>query len=275
MPRRVRYGEEQARDAVAASTSYSEALLRLGLRPAGGNHATLKKYLALWGISTAHFDPWRNVRPGRDATPLGELLVEGSTYPRNHLKRRLFAEGVKQRQCEMCGQGELWRGARMGLVLDHANGVWNDNRLENLRILCPNCNATLETHCGRKNKRERSERPCAYCGERFRPRYRAQRFCSRQCGVRHNAPALRRVERPPHDQLRAELEAASFLAVARKYGVSDNAVRKWLRAYERESAYQPPSASQPPSTATALPVMKDASSEARKATVRATSAGSA
>jgi protein-arginine kinase activator protein McsA len=85
----------------------------------------------------------------------------------------------------------------MALVLDHINGVWNDNRLENLRILCPNCNATLDTHCGRKNKRERAERGCDHCGERFWPRARKQRFCSRRCGARHNAPALRRVERPP------------------------------------------------------------------------------
>jgi hypothetical protein len=71
-----------------------------------------------------------------------------------------------------------------------------------------------------------------YCGERFWPRQRKQRFCCRQCGVRHNAPALRRVDRPPYKQLLAEVAASSFLAVARKYGVSDNAIRKWLRAYE-------------------------------------------
>ena len=237
MSNRARYSEEQARAAVAASHSYTDALIRLGLRPAGGNHATLKKYVALWGIATDHFDPWRNVRPPRrEAKPLVEVLVKDSTYPRVNLKRRLLAEGIKQPQCEMCGQGELWRGARMALVLDHINGVWNDNRLENLRILCPNCNATLDTHCGRKNKRERAERSCAQCGERFWPRKRKQRFCSRKCVVRYTAPALRRVERPPYEQLLAELEASSFLAVGRKYGVSDNAIRKWLQAYERERA---------------------------------------
>ena len=108
------------------------------------------------------------------------------------------------------------------------------NRLENLRILCPNCNATLDTHCGRKNKRERAERSCDNCGERFWPQKRTQRFCSRRCVVRSNAPRMRRVERPPYGQLVAELEASSFLAVGRKYGVSDNAIRKWLRAYESE-----------------------------------------
>ena len=52
--------------------------------------------------------------------------------------------------------------------------------------------------------------------------------------MRHNAPALHRVERPPHEQLLAEIAATSYSAVGRKYGVSDNAIRKWVRAYERE-----------------------------------------
>lgn len=52
--------------------------------------------------------------------------------------------------------------------------------------------------------------------------------------MHHNAPALRLVERPPYEQLLAELAASSYLAVGRKYGVSDNAIRKWVRAYERE-----------------------------------------
>jgi hypothetical protein len=47
----------------------------------------------------------------------------------------------------MC-QGEEWVGKKMSLILDHINGVNNDNRIEN-RIVCPNCNATLDTHCGK------------------------------------------------------------------------------------------------------------------------------
>ena len=225
-----RYTEDQARVAIGAAHSFAEALRLLGMRPAGGNHATLKRYAERWGISTAHFD-WPYIRPyPRAIRSLDEVLVKDSGYSRRRLKRRLFAEGIKFRHCEMCGQGEEWRGERIALVLDHVNGIWNDNRLENLRILCPNCNATLETHCGRKNRRPRLERACLECESRFVAKYATHRFCSRGCAVRHNAASLRRVERPPLNRLRAEVEAEGWSAVGRRYGVSDNAIRKWLRA---------------------------------------------
>jgi len=59
----------------------------------------------------------------------------------------LYQEKLKNKVCELCGQDENWNGKKMSLILDHINGINNDNRLENLRIVCPNCNATLDTHC--------------------------------------------------------------------------------------------------------------------------------
>jgi hypothetical protein len=240
MGRGVRFTEEEARHAVAASLSYSEALRRLGLRSAGGNHATLRKYVALWDISVDHFDRYASQRQGglrvTQARPLRQILVEHSTYSRGHLKERLFREGVKCRVCELCGQDELWRGNRMSLILDHVNGVGDDNRLENLRIVCPNCAATFETHCGRQNQWERD---CVRCGATFRPKASAQRHCSLECG-RHAPckpgprPATRKVARPPYPQLQREIHALGWEGVGRRYGVSGNAVRKWVRQYERE-----------------------------------------
>jgi hypothetical protein len=238
------YGEQQAREAVAGSRTYSETLRRLGLRPAGGNHQVLKHWLETWGISTDHFDGGASVRrqPPRTARPLSEVLVPHSPYSRGRLKQRLFAEGLKERRCEMCGQGENWHGRLMSLVLDHINGVPDDNRLENLRIVCPNCAATLETHCGRKNRREPEVRHCRRCGKEFEAKYASHRYCSHSCGSRWDRRNVRgrskqehrRVTRPPYEQLLAEIEATSYCAVGRKYGVSDNAVRKWVRFYERE-----------------------------------------
>src|SRR6266516_3905421 len=98
-----RDSEQEAREAIATARSYSEAMLRLGVRPAGGNHATLRKYADVCGISTDHFDRSGTRPPWREALPLTEVLVEASTYQRRSLKRRLFAEGIKQRECELCG----------------------------------------------------------------------------------------------------------------------------------------------------------------------------
>lgn len=214
------------------------------MRAAGGNHGTLRRYVEqVWRISTDHFDPdrARNDALRRDHIPLSRILVENSTYARGHLKARLFRDGLKARKCELCGQDEIWRGRRMGLILDHVNGVANDNRLENLQVVCPNCAATLDTHCGRQNRLERDLRKCRHCGGEFWPAYASQRYCSRYCGARRKGdgePRLERrtVDRPPYTHLIREIEVLGYVGTGRRYGVSDNAIRKWLRQYERERA---------------------------------------
>jgi hypothetical protein len=235
--RRVwRFGEAEVRRAVAASSSFAETLRRLGLGPSGGNWRTLQRYCRDWGIPTDHFDPYAASRGRRGAVPLEQVLVAGSNYPRKDVKRRLFEQGIKARRCELCGQGELWRGRRMALIIDHINGIRDDHRLENLRIVCPNCAATLETHCGRRN--HLTPRRCAECEREFKPRSRTHRFCSRPCAARRPRassprPDLRRVERPSEADLLAEIRATSLSAVGRRYGVSATAVRKWVASYER------------------------------------------
>jgi hypothetical protein len=239
MARVARYTEEDLRVAVAESPSLTAALRRLGLRPAGGNHRTLRKLIERFGISTEHFNQnWvlRGPRP-RQAIPLCDVLVENSGYSRTNLKERLYAAGLKVRSCELCGQTEEWNGRHMSLILDHVSGVATDNRLENLRIVCPNCAATLDTHCGRKNRIARERRSCLHCGAEFLAKYPSHRYCSQACGVhgagrREPRPERRKVERPSYEQLMADVQAMSFVAVGRKYGVSDNAVRKWIRCYE-------------------------------------------
>ena len=104
--------------------------------------------------------------------------------------------------------------------------------------MCPNCAATLETHCGRNVNRRRQ---CATCGSEFIPADAKQRYCSRRCGSLSPASRAahvkrRLVARPPYEQLVAEVAATNWSAVGRKYGVSDNAIRKWVRDYEREQA---------------------------------------
>lgn len=200
----------------------------------------LRRYATLWGISSDHFDPYATARAGRPerCRPLEAILVEGSNFSRGHLKERLYKAGLKEPVCEFCGQGDHWRDTKMAMILDHANGISTDNRLENLRILCPNCAATLDTHCARARRIVRAEQECQRCRNPFVPKRRDQRYCSRECGYRgrrdQSQPRARKVDRPPLAQLLREVGALGFAATGRRYGVSDNAVRKWIRAYERE-----------------------------------------
>jgi ribosomal protein S27AE len=242
--RKPRFTEPELRAAIAKSKSWTQVLREIGYCPSGGNPATAKKYAARWAISVEHFDPYAGVmdRVRRPTKPLSEILVEHSTFSRSNLKQRLYKEGLKEPVCELCGQGEVWRGRYMSLILDHINGIRDDNRIANLRIVCPNCAATFDTHCGRSISTPPPLRHCERCGAMFRAKHSNQRYCSRTCGTRWDRsaargipkPETRKVERPPYEELMEELGATSYVAVGRKYGVSDNAVRKWVRFYERE-----------------------------------------
>jgi len=109
------------------------------------------------------------------------------------------------------------------LVLDHINGVNNDNRLENLRFLCPNCNSQTATFAGKHIPKPKKEYTCRECGASI-TRYSKIGLCA-AC-VRKSQ---RKVPRPSRAELEKLVAEHGFCAVGRMFGVSDNAVRKWLR----------------------------------------------
>ena len=155
-PIKVNWEDESLiKNVVSESRTQKEVLERLGIRSAGGNFKTLKNYIEKYKIDTSHFtknyDKMNEINKFKKIS-LSEILVENSTYNRTRLKNRLYKEGLKERECELCGQDEWWYKKKMSLILDHINGIYNDNRIENLRIVCPNCNSTLSTHCNKKKE---------------------------------------------------------------------------------------------------------------------------
>jgi len=147
--------------AVANAISAAGALRLLGLKPAGGNYAVLHGRIREHGISTAHWLGQGHLKGKSNvhvpSIPLEQILVEGSRYrgSTNRLKSRLLRTGVMLYCCACCGLSE-WMGSALALHLDHVNGERTDNRLKNLRLLCPNCHSQTPTYCGRNKGRRKA-----------------------------------------------------------------------------------------------------------------------
>lgn len=156
---RTRWSDDDLRAAVAGSHGLASTIRALGLIPAGGNYNHVHRRIAELGIDTSHFrgQGWNKGEfTPRPARPLDQLLVANRWTTTYHLKRRLIRSGLKKEACELCGWGE--RRSFDGVVpveLDHINGDKTDNRIENLRILCPNCHALQRTHRGLNKKTRR------------------------------------------------------------------------------------------------------------------------
>jgi iron-sulfur cluster repair protein YtfE (RIC family) len=188
----------------------------------------LNRYIQNNNIDVSHFETrsqqymrTKHLILSTKKIPLEKILVSGSTYQSTtKLKNRLYKEGLKQPICEKCGQDENWRGEHISMILDHINGTYNDDRFENLRILCPNCNAALPTHCGKNSKRRKKEKILKTKEERLLTK-KAQSI-----NARIN-------DRPTFEQLQFDVAEFGFVTTGRKYGVSDNSIRKWLKFYEK------------------------------------------
>lgn len=139
--------------------SYRQLLARLGLREAGGNYAQVKKYIAECSLDVSHFkhQAWnRGLRGiGKPRLTLEDILVKGSTFQSFKLKKRLFEARIKKKECEECGWAKISADGYLPLELDHVNGDRTDNRLANLRILCPNCHSLKPTHRGKNKARSK------------------------------------------------------------------------------------------------------------------------
>lgn len=150
--RKRKWTEKELRHATTTSTSIRQILRKLKLKEAGGNYTQIKKYLDHYKIKTCHLKGkgWsKGLRGiGKPRIPLELILVKGSTYQSYKLKKRLFAAKLKKVECEKCGWSKCSIDGRIPLELDHINGDSKDNRLENLRILCPNCHSLQSTHRG-------------------------------------------------------------------------------------------------------------------------------
>lgn len=223
------------------SSGISDVLRKMGLSTNGGsNHNRLKFRLEDEKIDCSMFK--ENYKKKHSISvkkiPLEEILVENSSYSNfSRLKLRLFSEGLLDCNCSVCGIDE-WMGEKISLQMDHINGVKSDNRIENLRIICPNCHSQTKTYAG-KNKKKREMDKCNLCDVNV---YRGSTLCRSCENIRRSkmkssknnikkSPSTKTSRKPPKEILKEEIGANTWVSLGRKYGVSDNAVRKWAKGY--------------------------------------------
>ena len=227
-------GKEKLQEIVNSSNSYREVIIKSGLSPNGsGGYEILKKYINNMGIDISVLDVNRSkereshLSEQRKETPNENMFVENSTSIRNIVRRRILRDGLKDYKCDLCGNKGEWKEKELSLHLDHINGISNDNRLENLRFLCPNCHSQTinfgsKNTAGKKTKKIYTKK-CPVCG-RLMPKENI--VCSHECGIKKN----RKVDWDNIDLLKIlEENDFNFSKTGRQLGVSDNAIRKRYR----------------------------------------------
>lgn len=219
------------KDIFQNSTSYMEVLQKLNWNITGTNYSKLKSFVEHQEIDITHFRYPKNNNRNKIILD-DDIFVQNSIYMRKLVKERLIKHKLIKYSCVFCGNDGNWMGKKISLILDHINGINNDNRLENLRFVCPNCGATLDTFCGKnvKNSKYKKENVCA-CGNVISTK---TKLCVKCASIN-----MRKVTRPNLKILLNDIKELGYSGTGRKYGVSDNAIRKWIKHYEGLTGLEP------------------------------------
>ena len=142
-------------------------------------------------------------------------------------KMDLIKKGLLKNQCAICGLGIEWQNKELILILDYINGIQTDERIENLRLLCPNCNSQQYNPIIKDNRIKKSnpKQPCKRCG--MPASVNTDSNLCKKCASILN----RKVEWPTVDQLSEDIKKMSWKSVGIKYNVSDNTIRRWAKQY--------------------------------------------
>ena len=219
------YSKDALNEIVKNSFSYVEVTRKLGFttHPSSATVKNVKNRIEYYNISVEHFKHLaKTVR-----TP--ENIFINNSSAKQATVRKFFKKGeYKPYVCSICGLLPIWNDEPLTLILDHIDGNSKNCQLSNLRWVCPNCNQQLDT-TGYKEMRAK-----------MRPKVITHNYCL-NCGktIDKNATRCvtcshileRKVERPSKENLEKEIYEYTFVELGKKYGISDNAIRKWCKAY--------------------------------------------
>ncbi len=248
MNNRHKYSDSDFIEAVKTSLSIREALNKLSLVASGSAYYIFHSRVKKLGIDTSHFTGQGHLKNKTHGwskkISLEDLLIANSDrILKSQFKKRLIKEHYLENKCTECFLTETWNGKPIVLQIDHINGDHFDHRIENLRLLCPNCHSQTETFCSRNKgnkyfkfrkseflEQEKIEHICLNCSI---PLQKGKSKYCKQC-YNYNRKQLQQYEDPTkiawlsNEELKSKLETMSYTALGRELGVSDNAIRKHL-----------------------------------------------
>ena len=213
--------EQQIQDAVNTSYNLTDAMKKLGyVQPRAKNYKSFKVRCGDLGIDISHLIESTSNPLNHKRYSLEEIFIENSPVCQDTVRKRYKQENYTEYKCAICGINQ-WNNKDITLRLDHINGNKTDNRLENLRWVCPNCDSQLDTYC---NKGHKTIYYCCDCGTIIAT---ATATRCEECAKK----AQRKVkERPSREELKQLIRNNTFVSIGKKYNVSDNTIRKWCLA---------------------------------------------
>jgi Zn finger protein HypA/HybF involved in hydrogenase expression len=144
---------DKIKSLIFTSNSKSEVLEKMGLTINAGNFRTLKRYFNLYNVDN---DLYKETPKRFSSKNIkysdSQIFCENSQYNSAHLKNRVLKSNLLEYKCVCCGNEGVWNNEKLILQIDHVNGINNDNRIENLRFMCPNCHSQTDTFSRRKIK---------------------------------------------------------------------------------------------------------------------------
>lgn len=186
---------------------------------------TLDRYLKIFGINYKGNRGMQGRRVGLHEKTAIEYAKQ-KWVSTHKLRLKLIKDGIKKNECESCDLSE-WMGVSIPLELHHIDGNKRNNNFENLKILCPNCHALTPNHAGKKLKKKKEDRAknkrikLCKCGKTIK---KTSKNC-RECSYRKKRKIL---VRPDINTLIKLVDEIGYIATGRKYGITDNTIRKWI-----------------------------------------------
>ena len=213
---------EDFKNILNASKTMSQFLAAFGLDHKGGNARTANRRINHENLNKDHFtSQYENARLARRVLSTEKYLTKNSSINRGALKRRLISENKLKEVCAICSLASLWNGQKLVLVIDHINGTPDDNRLENLRLICPNCNSQTDTFAGRNKKKNKAINKCSKCNKN---KFTHNQFCQKCKVTTMNGSAKHNIS--SNDQLSAMVWKEPSTHIAKRLGISSCALKK-------------------------------------------------